>query len=53
VVKNSQKLDRFFTDFFTGRGWGGLIWLDLVGLGWTDSDSADSASEHRTLNFEL
>jgi hypothetical protein len=31
VVKNSQKLYRFFTDFFTGRGRGRL---DLVGFGW-------------------
>jgi hypothetical protein len=30
VVKKSQKLDRFFTDFFTGRGWSGWIWLDWV-----------------------
>ena len=46
VVKNSQKLyppsskalrraGRFFTDFFTGRGRGGWIWLDWVGLGRT------------------
>jgi hypothetical protein len=30
VVKKSQKLYRFFTDFFTGRGRGGWIWLDWV-----------------------
>src|SRR5690349_13632453 len=38
VVKKSQKLYRFFTDLFTGWGRGGLIWLDWVGLGWTESD---------------
>jgi hypothetical protein len=38
VVKSSQKLYRFFTDFFTGRGRGGRIWLDLVGFGWTGFD---------------
>jgi len=30
VVKKSQKLYRFFTDFFTGRGRGGWIWFDWV-----------------------
>jgi len=30
VVKSSQKLDRFFTDLFIGRGRGGWIWLDWV-----------------------
>jgi hypothetical protein len=28
MVKNSQKLYRFFTDFFTARGGGGWIWSD-------------------------
>jgi hypothetical protein len=31
VVKNSQKLDRFLTDFLIRRE--GMV--DLVGLGWT------------------
>src|SRR5262245_59336028 len=35
VVKNSQKLYRFFTDLFTRRGRGSCIWLYLVGFGWT------------------
>jgi hypothetical protein len=39
VVKNSQKLYRFFTDFFTRRGEGGWIWLDWVGLGRTSKTS--------------
>ena len=37
-IANAGKLDRFFTDFFTGRGRGGWIWLDWVGLALTDSD---------------
>ena len=36
---------RFFTDFFTGRGRGGWIWLDLVGLGRTDSDWSNGVVE--------
>jgi hypothetical protein len=42
VFKNRQKLDRFFTDFFTGRG-GGWIWLDSVGLGWTGKDGVKTS----------
>ncbi len=36
--QNSQKVYRFFTDFFTGGGRDGLIGLDSVGLAWTDLD---------------
>ena len=38
MVKSSQKLYRFFTDLITGRGRGGWIWLDSVGLGLTELD---------------
>jgi hypothetical protein len=32
VVKNSQRLDRFFTDFFTGRG--GVVGFGLTRFDW-------------------
>ena len=38
MVKNSQKLDRFFTDFFTG----------MVGFGWTGFDQVGLSRMRRT-----
>jgi hypothetical protein len=50
VVKNSQKPYRFFTNFFTERGWDGWIWLDWLGLAWTGLDWQGKDS-HRLYRF--